>query len=96
MCETTATVGQRTDSSYSYGTVGSLAELDACRENPCRTVKAQNLLGNKANVEPGRKALLPALHPQRNLHGGSERGADERRGEEREESSLLFKKHHYY
>ena len=34
----------------------------------------QNLLG-KANVKPSRKAMLPALHPKRDLHGGSERRA---------------------
>ena len=42
------------------------------REYPCRTVKAQNLLrDSNISMDPSSETLLPALHPQRDLHGGS-------------------------
>ena len=45
--------------------------LEACRVvNPCRHAKAQDLLGKaNNNVQPSREAMLPALHPKRDLHG---------------------------
>ena len=51
-----------------------------CRESPVRVVHAQQLL-REGDMEPSGQTVLPALHPKRNLHWGSERGTAVRRAE---------------